>query len=343
MDLLSRFLSLMPVSGRVDVRCHFGAPWAIEKAAAGVREIPYHVVLSGRAVLEDGSGPPERLEAGDIIVFPTGSSHRIHDGSGAEPVPYVPRHNITLTVAENAGSGDVADILCGTFLLGAVPDRLLRDHLPERLVVHSAVAARAIQHAAVSTNGHAEASGDAGTVKSVAGSRLARLIELMREEAIDESPGSETLVNHLSAALFALTLRFASESTQAPHGLLALAGRPRLQAAVSAMFEAPGDPWTLDQFAALCNMSRATFVRQFQEAIGRSATDVLTEVRMTIAGRALLESSTPVGDIGERVGYQSEAAFQRVFKKQIGVTPARWRASGGHVQAAHAAQDEVVQ
>jgi AraC family transcriptional activator of mtrCDE len=139
-----------------------------------------------------------------------------------------------------------------------------------------------------------------------------------------------------------LTLRFASEAAHPPHGLLALAGRPRLQAAVSAMFESPGKPWTLDQFAALCNMSRATFVRQFQEAIGRSATDVLTEVRMTIAGRMLLESTTPVGDIGETVGYQSEAAFQRVFKKQIGVTPARWRASGGHLQLAQdAAADEA--
>ncbi|MBP0590044.1 cupin domain-containing protein [Paraburkholderia sp. LEh10] len=323
MDLLSRFLSLMPVSGRVDVRCHFGAPWAIDEGPAGVREIPYHVLLSGRAVLEDGSGPPEELGAGDIIVFPTGSPHRIHDGSGAQPVPATKRRNITLTVAENHGTGESADVLCGRFLLGAVPDRLLRDHLPSRLVVRSSA--------------HAQSNGEAAA--SVAGSRLARLIELMREEAMDECPGSETLVNHLSAALFALTLRFASEAAQPPHGMLALAGRPRLQAAVSAMFEAPGKPWTLDQFAALCNMSRATFVRQFQEAIGRSATDVLTEVRMTIAGRALLESTTPVGDIGEMVGYQSEAAFQRVFKKQIGVTPARWRASGGHTQAVQDLQE----
>jgi AraC family transcriptional activator of mtrCDE len=329
MDLLSRFLSLMPVSGRVDIRCHFGAPWAIEEGPAGVREIPYHVLLSGHAVLEDGSGPPEQLVAGDIIVFPTGGAHRIHDGSGAKPVPATQRRNITLTVAENGGAGETADILCGRFLLGAVPDRLLRDHLPSRLVVRSGAHANA--NGGALPNGGGEAS-----VKSVAGSRLARLIELMREEAMDECPGSEMLVNHLSAALFALTLRFASESAQPPLGLLALAGRPRLQPAVSAMFESPGKPWTLDQFAALCNMSRATFVRQFQEAIGRSATDVLTEVRMTIAGRSLLESTTPVGDIGEMVGYQSEAAFQRVFKKQIGVTPARWRASGGHVQAASA-------
>ena len=334
MDLLSRFLSLMPVSGRVDVRCHFGAPWAIEEGPAGVREIPYHVLLSGRAVLEDGNGPPEQLGAGDIIVFPTGSPHRIHDGSGAKPIPATERRNITLTVAENGGTGEPADILCGRFLLGAVPDRLLRDHLPSRLVVRSG--AQVNGSATATAIGAAE-----DAAKSVAGSRLARLIGLMREEAMDECPGSETLVNHLSAALFALTLRFASESAQPPHGLLALAGRPRLQAAVSAMFESPGKPWTLDQFAGLCNMSRATFVRQFQEAIGRSATDVLTEVRMTIAGRALLESTTPVGDIGEMVGYQSEAAFQRVFKKQIGVTPARWRSSGGHMQAAQDSSEDA--
>ena len=333
MDLLSRFLSLMPVSGRVDVRCHFGAPWAIEEGPAGVREIPYHVLLSGRAVLEDGNGPPEQLAAGDIIVFPTGSPHRIHDGSGAQPMPVTERRNIMLTVAENSGTGDSVDILCGRFLLGAVPDRLLRDHLPSRLVVRSG--------ARTSANGEPPVVSESSDgTPSVAGSRLARLIQLMREEAADECPGSETLVNHLSAALFALTLRFASEATQPPHGLLALAGRPRLQAAVSAMFETPGKPWTLDQFASLCNMSRATFVRQFQEAIGRSATDVLTEVRMTIAGRMLLESTTPVGDIGETVGYQSEAAFQRVFKKQIGVTPARWRASGGHMQTAQDASED---
>src|SRR5258706_1935966 len=314
MDLLSRLLSLMPVSGRLEVRCHFGAPWAINHGTAGVREIAYHVLLSGIAVLEDANVRRERLVAGDIVVSPAGGAHRIHDGSGESPKPAVERRNVTLLVAENEGAGANADILCGRFLLGAVPDRVLRDHLPGRLVVHSA------------GNGDNPAS-------TVAGSRLARLIELMREEAVDEGPGSETLVSHLSAALFALTLRFASEISQPPHGMLALASRPRLQAAVSAMFETPGNPWTLDQLAALCNMSRATFVRQFQETIGRSATDVLTEVRMTIAGRTLLQSATPVAEIGEAVGYQSEAAFQRVFKRHIGVTPARWRASGGNIRA----------
>ncbi len=309
----------MPVSGRLEVRCHFGAPWAIEEETAGVREIPYHVLLSGTAVVEGGNGPPERIAAGDIVVFPGGSAHRIHDGSGESPRPSVERQGATVLVVENGEPGVAADLLCGRFLVGAVPDRLLRDHLPGRLIVHSA-----------GSNRGADGNGLAQPSSST---RLTRLIELMREEATDQGPGSETLVNHLSAALFGLTLRFATEASQPPHGLLALAGRPRLQPAVSAMFEKPGEPWTLDQFAGLCNMSRATFVRQFQEAIGRSATDVLTEVRMTIAGRMLMQTTRPVADIGETVGYQSDAAFQRIFKRHIGVTPARWRASGGSLQA----------
>ncbi|MFM0335950.1 AraC family transcriptional regulator [Paraburkholderia fungorum] len=325
MDLLSRVLSLIPVSGLLDVRCHFGAPWAISQGNAAVREIPYHVLLSGNAVLEYGDGPPEQLVAGDIIVFPAGGAHRIHDGSGESESPLVMRQGVSLVIAENEGSGAHADILCGRFLVGAVPDRLLRDHLPDRLVVRSA-------HTQI--NGANGIDGDVdGAAQTVAGTRLARLIELMREEASDEGPGSETLISHLSAALFALMLRFASAGPRPPHGLLALAGRPRLQAAVTAMFESPEKPWTLDQFAALCNMSRATFVRQFQEAIGRSATDVLTEVRMTLAGRTLLQTGLGVAEIGEMVGYQSDAAFQRIFKRLIGVTPARYRAAGGNVQA----------
>jgi len=213
MDLLSRVLSLIPVSGRLDVRCHFGAPWAITQGNAAVREIPYHVLVSGRAVLEYGGSPAEQLTAGDIIVFPTGDPHRLHDGSGRPPALPVERRDVSLVVAENESSGARADILCGRFLVGAVPDRLLREHLPGVLVVRSAHCAGATLH------GGGEASG------TLTGTRLERLIQLMREESIDEGPGSEALVSHLSAALFALTLRFASTGAQPPRGLLSLHGR----------------------------------------------------------------------------------------------------------------------
>jgi AraC family transcriptional regulator, activator of mtrCDE len=212
-------------------------------------------------------------------------------------------------------------VLCGHFLVPAMPQQLLRDHLPGMLLVHS------IRHDGHATENDAQGNADAAHEAEVRlqASRLARLIALMREEALEQGAGSATLVNHLSGALFALTLRFASESGEPPRGLLALARQPRLLPALNAMFDEPGKPWTLPDLAELCHMSRATFVRHFDEAIGRSASDVLTEIRMSIAGRRLAQTRTPIAEIGEAVGYLSDAAFQRAFKKQVGMTPAQWR------------------
>ena len=72
-------------------------------------------------------------------------------------------------------------------------------------------------------------------------------------------------------------------------------------------------------------MSRATFIRHFQERLGRSASDLLTDIRMTVAANALKTSEMSTGAVAELAGYQSEAAFQRAFKHQMGITPARWR------------------
>jgi AraC family transcriptional activator of mtrCDE len=247
----------------------------------------------------------------------------LSDGSGKAPAPTTERSALSWIIAENGGGEHGADILCGRFLLGVIPDRLLRDHLPDRIIVRPM---RDAASASEGTAGTAITTGDA-TAHDASASRLTGLISIMRGESVDEAPGSVTLVNHLSAALFGFALRFASQGAEAPRGLLALAGRARLQPALSVMFDEPGRPWTLEQFAERCNMSLATFKRQFHDAVGRSATDVLTEVRVTLAGRMLVETGLPVADIAERVGYQSDAAFQRIFKKRIGMTPASYRTS----------------
>jgi len=313
MELLDRLLSLMPVTGRLDVRCHFGSPWRIDHPESSEWEFPYHVLLRGEAVVEseaEGKAEPAlRMKAGDIVLFPSGSAHRLHDGSGTPPRPARAQLKDGLTVVTNGRSRDGADVLCGRFVLPAVPQQLLRDHLPGRLLVSSV------------SEGDAQARDAA-----FAATRLARVIQLMREEAFEQRPGSATVVNQLSGALFALTLRCASDTDQAPRGLLALAQRQRLQPALAAMFDEPAKPWTLPQLAELCHMSRATFARHFEEAISRSASDVLTEIRMALAGRKLVQTTMSVAEIGEAVGYQSEAAFQRVFKRQVGMTPAKWRA-----------------
>ncbi len=320
MDMLDRLLSMMPVTGRLDVRCHFGSPWRIDHPESNERELPYHILLRGEAVVEGETGgadePTLRMKAGDIVVFPSGSAHRLHDGSGDAPRAVQERHQNGLTITTNGSADASIDVLCGRFVLPAVPQQLLRDHLPRRLIVSSVAA------------------GDGQTRDAAfAATRLARVIELMREEALEQRAGSAAVVDHLSGALFALTLRSASESGHAPRGLLALAQRHRLQPALTAMFDEPEKPWTLAQLAELCHMSRATFARHFDEAISRSATDVLTEIRMALAGRKLAQTTMSVAEIGETVGYRSEAAFQRVFKRQVGITPAKWRMQATRIAA----------
>ena len=307
LDWLSRLLEMVPVHGHLDLRCFYGAPWVIAQDRAGPGEIPYHIVVSGSAVLEDPSGgPPRHLTAGDILLFPHGAAHTLHDGSGESPAPARERATLNMTISENAGTGDRLDMLCGRFVLTPQHERLLRDYLPPRLVVRAP-------------------DRSASTERPATGAQLEGLVTLMRTESALESLGGRAMLNALSTAMFALTLRVGSESNEAPPGLLALAGHPRLAPALAAMFQEPARAWTLPELARLCHMSRATLARNFQERLGRSASDLLTDIRMTLAANELRKSSASTAAVAEMVGYQSEAAFQRAFKQRMSVTPAQWR------------------
>jgi AraC family transcriptional regulator, activator of mtrCDE len=165
----------------------------------------------------------------------------------------------------------------------------------------------------------------ASTARPGTGAQLAGLVSLMRIESALENLGGRAMLNALSAAMFTLTLCLASEASEAPVGLLALAGHPSLAPAMAALFREPARPWTLPELARLCNMSRATLARHFQEKLGRSPSELLTDIRMTVAANELKKSSASTAAVAETAGYQSEAAFQRVFKQRMGMTPAGWR------------------
>jgi AraC family transcriptional activator of mtrCDE len=306
MDWLSRLLDMMPVRGHLDLRCSYGAPWRIDQAASGEGEIAYHVVVSGSAVLEDpAGGPPQHLRTGDLLMLPHASAHVLHDGSGAPAIPAREHAGLNVTISENDGEGERLDLLCGRFVLMPSHYLLLRDYLPSRVVVR--------------------ATGHGGSAEPGAATQLAGLVSLMRIEAASENLGGRALLNGLSAAMFALALRRASEAKETPASLLALAGYPRLAPALAAMFQDPARSWTLPDLAQLCNMSRATMARQFQEKLGHSASDLLADIRMTLAANELKKPKASTGAVAEAVGYQSEAAFQRAFKQRMGMTPAQWR------------------
>jgi AraC family transcriptional activator of mtrCDE len=305
MDWLSQLLQTVPVCGRLEIRCLYAAPWRLALGRSLPGEIPYHIVVSGTAMLEDpASGALRTIREGDVLLFPHGRAHVLHDGSGASPVTAHPHPGLNLTIDRNTGTGEALDMLCGRFVVTLPDDRLLRDYLPDDLIVRS------------------------GGESTTAGAQLAGLISLMRTEASTESLGGYAMLNSLSAAMFALILRVASESNNAPTGLLAAVGHPRLAPALTALFQTPSHPWTLPELARLCHMSRATFVRHFQQTIGRSASDLLMDIRMTQAALELRRSSASTSAVAEAAGYQSDAAFQRAFKHRMGMTPARWRREG---------------
>src|SRR5260370_2917216 len=208
----------------------------------------------------------------------------MHDGSGAVPLPARNRASLNLTISENLGSDERLDLLCGHFAVTQPHNRLLRGYLPPRLVVHAG------PH----------------TGQKEAAAQRAGLVALMRSESDGEHLGGRAMLNALSTAMFTLVLRLASETDDAPRGLLALAGNPRLAPAVAALFNEPARAWSLPDLARLCNMSRATLARQFQEKLGRSATDLLTDLRMTLAANELKRTSPSTAAVAEAGGYQSE-------------------------------------
>jgi AraC family transcriptional regulator, activator of mtrCDE len=311
MDILTNLLLLIPVTGNLDVHCHFGSPWEINEPRSALQEIRYHILLRGNAIVELADAPPIQMMAGDIVLFPSGDPHKLNDGSKQVARTKVLNNDGAITTLTNGpvGTLESVDILCGRFLIPALSHKLISNYLPRILHVQS------LSHENMDSN-----QVDTET-------RLARLIQLMREETDEQGPGGQSLLNHLSGALFALTLRFASQSETNNKGFLMLAQRPRLQPALSAIFQRYNEEWSLLSLASLCNLSRATFVRHFDEALGKSAMDFLTEVRMTNAGKMLEETSNSIDNISENVGYQSSAAFQRMFKKKVGLTPAQWRSS----------------
>lgn len=307
MDWLSTLLKIVPVAGRLEVRCLYGAPWEVTYEASPPGEMPYHVVLSGTAFLDgDGSTPTQVLHAGDIVLLTRGSAHVLHDGSGARPARVRESGNHNVIVSENSGRGDRLDMLCGRFVVAAHHERLFRSYFPATLLARG-------------TPRHDE------TDRTTARGQLIALVDLMRTESVADRLGGAAMLNALSAALFALAVRVAGESDDAPVGLLAAARSTRLAPALEAMLKSPAHPWTLPEIAALCNMSRATAARQFRDKVGRSATDLLTDIRMSLAANELQESTASTDAVAEHVGYQSVNAFRHAFKQRTGVSPADLR------------------
>jgi len=307
-DWLRDLLQIVTVTGQLEVRCAYGAPWRVTWSQAAANEIPYHVIVNGRAILEDPeTGTARELVSGDIVLLPHGSAHVLHDGSGRAPIHTRQRRGSGgWVLSENDGEGAQLDLMCGRFFVAPPHDRLIRNYMPANLVARAE-------------------SDDGEDSFGSSSNQLANLVSLMRMESAGDKAGGRAILNALSSALFTLVLRTASEGAQAPECLLALAGHPRLAPAIAAMFADPTRSWKLPDLAKLCGMSRATFMRHFQERLGCSALDLLTDLRMSLAANELKKPAISTEAVAETVGYQSVSAFRRVFAERMGMTPGEWR------------------
>lgn len=299
MDTLSRLLALHPLRTALEVRCHFAAPWVIDHGAVEPGVAPYHLIVEGNAWLESGDAEPQALQSGDIVVFPHGAGHRIRTEYAELAAPQtVARAEHVVAQYSNRGDGPVAEVLCGQFEFGAAGSRVLLNALPD--LIHVRTADR----------------------EDFAG--LRSLIAMLRGESASLRPGAAVVLAQLSSALFALVVRAWLEQAEGRPGLFALLAERRLQSALQAMLAEPGADWSLEKLAALCHMSRATFARLFGRIAGNTPAAVLQDIRMAQAA-SLLAKGQASGEVAAAVGYQSEAAFNRVFKRHFQQAPGAFR------------------
>jgi AraC family transcriptional activator of mtrCDE len=152
-------------------------------------------------------------------------------------------------------------------------------------------------------------------------------VTLLRSEADGNQAGGQFMVNALTSALFTLVLRAHLQQSPQSEGSLALLGDKRLGRAWQAMLQDPAHEWTIEALAERASMSRATFMRAFAKLAGNSPWTLLTQVRMQMAYGLLSRTQSGLSDIAAQVGYQSQAAFSKVFKDTYGMAPGQLRRS----------------
>ncbi len=312
MDALSDVLRAVRLSGAVFFDVRAASPWvaATPPGRAIVRRmfpgsghlISYHVLIAGSC----WAGPPEAepisMAAGDIIVFPHGDPHMLSSSPGmrteADRSMYRPPREGQLPFALSVGSGAVesAHFVCGFLGCDARPFNPLLAALPPVIHVRDRSGALAPYVQAALAESRVPRIGGDGV--------LSRLSELMFVSAVRQH--LEGLPEHRSDWLAGLR-------------------DPFIGRALNLMHADPARPWHLAALARAVGMSRSVLAERFTGFVGRPPMQYLAQWRMQLAASQLRSSGDSVASIATRVGYESEAAFSRSFKKIMGVSPGRWR------------------
>jgi AraC-like DNA-binding protein len=317
-DVLSDVLRVVRLTGAVYFDIDASCPWVGESpgtaeiAAAimpGVEHvISFHAVMSGScwAALGDGSAPPQQLNAGDVVVFPGGAPNVMSSSPGTrgDPNPlamyYRPtdRH-LPFAMIHGGGGDERTRFICGYLGCDARPFNPLLAVLPEMLC--------------------ARKPGDGSTW-------VTDLFRLALAEGGSGRAGGETILAKLSELMFVEIIRRHLETLpEGSIGWLAGLRDPHVGQALRLVHARPAEDWSLERLAREVGLSRTIFADRFSHYVKVSPMQYLARWRLQLAGRLLEQSGVSIAQAGAEVGYESEAAFNRAFKKFVGVPPGTWR------------------
>jgi AraC-like DNA-binding protein len=314
MDAFSQILSGVKLNGAVFFNAEFSAPWGFSAPAANIMAatiapgadhlVLYHLVIEGGAVVEIDGGEPFELEAGDIVIFPHGDPHHMSSKGAVRPFP---NYGIAakmkardLSPLHAGGGGDTSRFVCGYMTCDPYLCRPVLNGLPPVLKVNIRT----------DRSGH----------------WLESSILYLVEEAASGRVGSEAMLAKLSEALFVDTLRrYVTSLPEQQTGWLAGTRDPIVGKSLSLLHSRVAHPWTIAGLADEVGISRSALVERFTRYLSEPPMTYLTRWRLQLAARSLERTSRGVAEIAADVGYESEAAFNRAFKRGFGLPPGRYR------------------
>jgi AraC-like DNA-binding protein len=313
-DTISEVLRAVRLRGAVFFTVDATAPWVTETPAApeiaasiipGAEHlIDYHIVTAGSCWGGIVGEPALRLEAGDVIVFPQGDAHIMASAPGMRGSPDVgvyqrSEDQLPIPITQKGGGRERAEVICGFLGCDARPFNPLLATLPR--VIHV----------------RGQASG---------GGVIGQLIQLVISETTLRRSGGEVVLARLSELLFIEVVRI-HLATLPPEqsGWLAGLRDDQVGRALGKLHHRPEHPWSLEELAKAAGLSRSALAERFAHFVGVPPMQYLTQWRMQVAATLLSSSAIGLAELAERVGYGSEAAFSRAFKRRVGVAPAHWR------------------
>ncbi len=302
-DPLGEALHFLRMSGTLYCRSEFTAPWGLDLPPFA-DSVMFHIVTRGTCWLQVAGEAPRALAVGAFALVPHGSGHQLTSEPGGAAVGLfdVPTTHISerYEVLTQGGGGAATTLICGAVRFDHPAAAELLRLLPPVIVVES---------------WHAP---ELEWMRTTLG--------LMASEATQLRAGGETVITRLADILVIQAIRaWLDAHANGQPGWLAALRDPQVGRAIQAVHRAPGEPWSVERLAAQAGMSRSAFAGRFSTLVGEPAMHYVARWRMHIAVAALRDGRQTTAAVAEQLGYESEAAFARAFKRIVGRWPGELR------------------